>query len=1286
MASIRNRVSLFASMALVIATGAQAYSHIPVATETLAEIADCAVEGVVQSAHSRREGPAIVTDISLRIENAAGDCPAANVAFTQFGGRLASGEAMGIAGVESMVAGQRYIVLLERGSSLAPLYGPQGVLRIEPVASGKSVVSDLTSQRIGMARDGAVVLEKAHAQAPVPSWELDAEQLFERLARSVASRTREQKRAQQQQLETGFRGVGPRSAEELPPRGAVAAANDAEPPAVRAVQCTRAPLPAAPGEPQCGTEKYVLGNASGLAWNIPPSLGSWVTVANNIMTEWNKFTDHFRVLTSPADSWGFNARNDFGGWPQSADLQRIHGYSWGASVLGVMIYRTDFCVEVTNEYFLGILINSYCSRYQPENDVFLNPAYSWTSDDLASKLSLTSARSVYSVLAHEMGHGFGLSHSTLLALMTACDDRKGWQPFPDDAAGARARWPATARYLPNLGVRLLVQGSNYSCASSTQPDVSRTPVGYSQVAHELFIGSFMVTNTHNVAASNVSIDWFLTSAPGGPERTRLVGTTSLATVQPGVTSLAGPRLAVPPLLGGTFYLTAVVRDAGSSSAAVDASNAVLAVVSRALVQFEAASHTVGEASSSVTLRVVRTGNTTVSAGVSYETTNGTAVAGTNFTAASGTLSWGVGDTTPRTITINLRNDGVATASRQFGVRLFSPALGSAVGTPGTATVTVIDDRPDVFPVNCALPSGAGWANAPAGATVGWVVDANELTEGRCSLKSAPLGHATASAATAVIELTADFAAGNVQFDRRVSSEAGYDCLVFSMDGVPQAIAGTSDCASGQGGAGVSGEQAWSAVSVPITAGRHTLRWTYSKDSSIAFGGDAAWIDNLRLPLLVAHQLAVSKSGAGAGSVASVPAGIDCGAACAASFPAGATVVLTATPAAGSVFAGWSGGGCTGNGTCTVQVNGPLAVTAEFTVPASWTVAPGQLDFGGQSMGTTSPPRTVTITNTGGASLTLGSVTPPPGFLVSHGCSTLAPGASCDISVRFAPPVAAVALNSQVPAAGTLALTAGAHGGNVSLSGVAEKSLVTHYYQSLLRRTPDAAGKAYWESEAARVAGLGAALNEAWFAMAAQFITSAEYRAFNRDTGGYLRDLYITFFNREPDTDGLGYWAGLLGQGMPREVVLASFMFSAEFDAFTRGIFGGAAVRAELDVLMDFYRGLLARLPDSGGFNYWLQRFRAAQCSGAPAVYAEVEEISKGFAGGSEYVGRNRDDGQFVGDLYNAFLRRGGDLAGVGYWMSQLGGARTRDNERQAFITTPEFAQRVQAIIAQGCLR
>jgi uncharacterized protein DUF4214 len=216
-----------------------------------------------------------------------------------------------------------------------------------------------------------------------------------------------------------------------------------------------------------------------------------------------------------------------------------------------------------------------------------------------------------------------------------------------------------------------------------------------------------------------------------------------------------------------------------------------------------------------------------------------------------------------------------------------------------------------------------------------------------------------------------------------------------------------------------------------------------------------------------------------------------------------------------------------------------------------------------------------------------------------------------------------------------------------------------------------------------VAGLGANPNEAWFALAANFYLSAEYQALNRNTTEYVRDLYNTFYNRAADDGGLDFWTGQINGGLPREIVLTAFMFSPEFRTFTQAIFGNTAARAEVDTVVDFYRGLLQRLPDDGGFNFWVEQFQAAQCQNdAAAVRAAVEAISSLFATGAEYAGRNRTTTQYVGDLYNAFLRRGGDLTGVQFWIGQA--AAGREPLRVQFRDSAEFSARVEAIIAQGC--
>ena len=87
-----------------------------------------------------------------------------------------------------------------------------------------------------------------------------------------------------------------------------------------------------------------------------------------------------------------------------------------------------------------------------------------------------------------------------------------------------------------------------------------------------------------------------------------------------------------------------------------------------------------------------------------------------------------------------------------------------------------------------------------------------------------------------------------------------------------------------------------------------------------------------------HSLTVSKSGNGSGSVTSSPAGIDCGGTCTAWFASGSSVTLTATPASGSTFTGWSGGGCSGTGVCMVTMDAATSVTADFTLRRTLTVS------------------------------------------------------------------------------------------------------------------------------------------------------------------------------------------------------------------------------------------------------------------------------------------------------------------------------------------------------------
>lgn len=77
-----------------------------------------------------------------------------------------------------------------------------------------------------------------------------------------------------------------------------------------------------------------------------------------------------------------------------------------------------------------------------------------------------------------------------------------------------------------------------------------------------------------------------------------------------------------------------------------------------------------------------------------------------------------------------------------------------------------------------------------------------------------------------------------------------------------------------------------------------------------------------------YNLAAAKAGAGGGVLTSQPGGIACGADCAEAYAYGTVVTVTAAPASGSVFGGWTGD-CVGSGACMLVMEQSKFVTATF---------------------------------------------------------------------------------------------------------------------------------------------------------------------------------------------------------------------------------------------------------------------------------------------------------------------------------------------------------------------
>jgi hypothetical protein len=98
-----------------------------------------------------------------------------------------------------------------------------------------------------------------------------------------------------------------------------------------------------------------------------------------------------------------------------------------------------------------------------------------------------------------------------------------------------------------------------------------------------------------------------------------------------------------------------------------------------------------ESASPLTVTVVRTGSTSAAATVNYATSNGSAKAGEHYTSVSGTLNFAAGETS-KTFTVNVSDNSAIDGNKAFNITLSSPTGGAAIGTPGTSTVTIVDDE------------------------------------------------------------------------------------------------------------------------------------------------------------------------------------------------------------------------------------------------------------------------------------------------------------------------------------------------------------------------------------------------------------------------------------------------------------------------------------------------------------------------------------------------------------------------------------------------------------------
>ena len=135
--------------------------------------------------------------------------------------------------------------------------------------------------------------------------------------------------------------------------------------------------------------------------------------------------------------------------------------------------------------------------------------------------------------------------------------------------------------------------------------------------------------------------------------------------------------------------------------------------------FSPVAYSVPKGNTNAIITVSRMGGTNGAVQVAYATVSGgTAASGVNYTAVSGVLNWTNGESSPKTFTVPILDDGQVDPDETVNLALSNPTNGSALGVQSAAVLTIIAPPIDLwkltyFGANANNPAVAGDSADPA---------------------------------------------------------------------------------------------------------------------------------------------------------------------------------------------------------------------------------------------------------------------------------------------------------------------------------------------------------------------------------------------------------------------------------------------------------------------------------------------------------------------------------------------------------------------------------------------
>lgn len=234
---------------------------------------------------------------------------------------------------------------------------------------------------------------------------------------------------------------------------------------------------------------------------------------------------------------------------------------------------------------------------------------------------------------------------------------------------------------------------------------------------------------------------------------------------------------------------------------------------------------------------------------------------------------------------------------------------------------------------------------------------------------------------------------------------------------------------------------------------------------------------------------------------------------------------------------------------------------------------------------------------------------------------------------------------------------GSGGQSPPVEVVDHRAQVIRLYLAYFLRLPDREGLEYWLGARRRGVTLGSISQT--FAESSEF--AARYGALADDD--FVDLVYRNVLTRDPDAGGRRYWSDQLKGGTRRGDLMVGFSESTEFESTTASRIYDFDAGGPIGRL---YRAYFLRAPDAEGLGYWSE-------SGMG-----LASISVAFADSSEFKERygTLSHQAFVELVYENVMGRTPDAAGLAFWVEKLYGGMTRGALMLNFSESPEFQELV----------